>query len=247
MKTDGTEGYKRCRKCNEEKALQEFYKNRATCKKCNSEQSKKWREKNKEKIKSNYEENKEEIRAQQKRYYEENKEKIALYKRRWCEANKEEIVKKKKRYYEENKEKIKQYYEENKEKISVYKKLYRQANLEKVTEQHTRSREKNEEKVRERERLCSSRRRAQQSATQVENITATLLTEYWEEQGIVPDRCYYCKDGPYEHLEHCVPLVRGGKHIKENLVPSCAKCNLTKGTKTLDEWNSHTDKQLTKG
>jgi 5-methylcytosine-specific restriction endonuclease McrA len=48
--------------------------------------------------------------------------------------------------------------------------------------------------------------------------------------------CYYCKcsvnSGFNLHLDHKIPLVRGGQHNIHNLVPACATCNLRKGTKT---------------
>lgn len=43
------------------------------------------------------------------------------------------------------------------------------------------------------------------------------------------------------HLEHIEPLSRGGSNNPDNLCLSCADCNLSKGNKTLAEW------QLTRG
>jgi 5-methylcytosine-specific restriction endonuclease McrA len=43
--------------------------------------------------------------------------------------------------------------------------------------------------------------------------------------------CHYCKlTFPVGDLtmDHIIPLVRGGKSVKENLVPSCKKCNSEK-------------------
>ena len=48
-------------------------------------------------------------------------------------------------------------------------------------------------------------------------------------------RCAYC-GGPFEHLDHVKPLISGGPHCLSNLRPACAKCNLSKGKKTLKEW-----------
>jgi 5-methylcytosine-specific restriction endonuclease McrA len=33
------------------------------------------------------------------------------------------------------------------------------------------------------------------------------------------------------HIDHFHPLSKGGKHSIDNLVASCAKCNLSKGSK----------------
>lgn len=51
------------------------------------------------------------------------------------------------------------------------------------------------------------------------------------------ERCRYCRttEGPF-HLDHVTPWSRGGEHTLENLVVSCASCNLAKGARTLEEW-----------
>lgn len=49
--------------------------------------------------------------------------------------------------------------------------------------------------------------------------------------------CAYCEEiGQRFHLEHVVPISRGGDTVKENVVPACRKCNLTKGARTPKEW-----------
>jgi hypothetical protein len=48
-------------------------------------------------------------------------------------------------------------------------------------------------------------------------------------------RCIYC-GGPFQHLDHFVPLSRGGAHGLSNLVPSCQLCNLRKHDKLPTEW-----------
>ncbi|MGW0929581.1 HNH endonuclease [Streptomyces sp. NPDC002644] len=50
------------------------------------------------------------------------------------------------------------------------------------------------------------------------------------------NRCAYC-NAPAEHLDHVMPLSRGGDDIESNMVPACADCNLSKGAKTLAEWS----------
>jgi 5-methylcytosine-specific restriction endonuclease McrA len=48
--------------------------------------------------------------------------------------------------------------------------------------------------------------------------------------------CAYCGIRPYEHFDHVIPLVRGGRHSVGNLLPACADCNLTKGPRLLADW-----------
>lgn len=63
----------------------------------------------------------------------------------------------------------------------------------------------------------------------VEQVVA-LLAEY-------DSRCAYCGDH-WKHIDHVVPLARGGQHTITNLVPACARCNLSKGAKSVKEWLS---------
>lgn len=48
--------------------------------------------------------------------------------------------------------------------------------------------------------------------------------------------CGYCQTRRHEHWDHVIPLSRGGRHAIGNLLPSCAKCNLTKRAMFLAEW-----------
>lgn len=48
-------------------------------------------------------------------------------------------------------------------------------------------------------------------------------------------KCAYCP-GPFEHVDHVIPLSRGGSNWPANLRPACSKCNCSKNNKTLREW-----------
>lgn len=74
-----------------------------------------------------------------------------------------------------------------------------------------------------------------------ERQKARLLrkTRWWKEK-IQKGLCYHCgKSFSSEDLtmDHLVPLVRGGKTGKNNVVVSCKKCNSEKSFKTLVELN----------
>ena len=81
--------------------------------------------------------------------------------------------------------------------------------------------------------LYYSLRKAQRHKTQVSPITAGQINERITVMG---DRCYYC-GGLFEHIDHLVPLARGGAHVIGNLFPSCAYCNISKNDSLLGaEW-----------
>jgi len=82
---------------------------------------KEWRIDNLDKIKKNYENNKEKILEQKKEYRENNRDKIKERDKKWYENNKEKRLEQSKKNYENNKDKKleqkKEYYELNKQKI----------------------------------------------------------------------------------------------------------------------------------
>ncbi len=41
-------------------------------------------------------------------------------------------------------------------------------------------------------------------------------------------KCVYC-GGPHEVMDHFIPLALSGSGLASNLVPSCTRCNLSKG------------------
>lgn len=80
----------------------------------------------------------------------------------------------------------------------------------------------------------SNRRAAKYANTPIgEMLTSTeWLAILAEHNG----HCHYCSKKAKLTLDHVIPLSRGGKHSKDNVVPACAHCNYSKGNKTLEEW-----------
>ena len=49
--------------------------------------------------------------------------------------------------------------------------------------------------------------------------------------------CYYCDRNDLKlHIEHVVPLSRGGNNQLGNIVGACPPCNLSKGSMLISEW-----------
>jgi 5-methylcytosine-specific restriction endonuclease McrA len=59
--------------------------------------------------------------------------------------------------------------------------------------------------------------------------------------------CFYCgeKIDMTGHLDHMVPIYRGGGNYLRNLVAACKRCNLTKGTDIIEITNPYTIKDYT--
>lgn len=61
----------------------------------------------------------------------------------------------------------------------------------------------------------------------------------WWQRRIAAGVCHYCgRQVGCENLtmDHVVPLSRGGRSSKGNLVPCCKECNTTKKTTLPCEW-----------
>lgn len=52
-------------------------------------------------------------------------------------------------------------------------------------------------------------------------------------------KCWHCGKSIVNgyHIDHLIPLARGGTNWPNNLVLSCPTCNLSKGAKLTQEWN----------
>lgn len=145
-----------CTKCNTEKSISDFYKNKnskdglsAWCKECQlayhkiKDKQANVQEERKKYYKQRYIRNKEKLDKQAKEYYDKNKQKVqdyrarpdvkiqrAQYMKAYQEKNKEKLTEYDKNYKQNNAEKIKEYYTKNREKCLQYSKDYYTKNKE---------------------------------------------------------------------------------------------------------------------
>lgn len=64
----------------------------------------------------------------------------------------------------------------------------------------------------------------------------------WWQRKLGSGLCYYCgQQYPTKALtmDHIVPLGRGGRSVKANLVPACKECNNQKKTMLPLEWEEY--------
>ncbi|MBN1228011.1 MAG: HNH endonuclease [Deltaproteobacteria bacterium] len=69
-----------------------------------------------------------------------------------------------------------------------------------------------------------------------------LRQSAWWKRKISDGRCYYCGrifDKAELTMDHIVPLVRGGKSTKGNIVPACKECNNKKKYLLPMEWDEY--------
>ena len=199
-----------CTKCNTEKDLIEFGNLSTTkdgkqfrCKECRNLSAR-------ESIQRGDSNHKEVL----KKSYQKHKEKRLKEKAEYRENNRRLLADKQKEYYRENKEECieyqKKYRAYNKERIRDYWKMYR------ATEQGKTVKRNSDHKRR--------------TLTKNGDVTVQQLKELYS----TAKNCYWCNtklNKNNTHLDHFMPLSKGGEHTLTNLVVSCSTCNLQKNAK----------------
>jgi 5-methylcytosine-specific restriction endonuclease McrA len=67
----------------------------------------------------------------------------------------------------------------------------------------------------------------------------------WWKRKCAEGLCYYCKKkvAPKElTIDHIVPIIRGGKSTKGNIVPVCKECNNKKKYLLPIEWEEYLER-----
>lgn len=156
------------------------------------------------------------------------------YARQYREVNAEKLRESSRQYYEANSEKVcersRQYQKANAERMRECYRRYREANAEKLREYLRRYRQTPRGK--EVQHAKSHRRRALKADAPI-GLPFDEAAQLKRQKS----RCYYCGDKLTEyHIDHVIPLSRGGSDGAENKVLACPTCNRSKGAKLPSEW-----------
>lgn len=216
---------KRCSKCKRWLPLSEYANNRSAsdglqvmCNECR---------------KSYYDLDKK--RSYNRKYVDNNRERVIEYQRQYREAHpeaKEQAAERSRRHYQNNKEEHleqgRRWHEDNPEKVRRSQRDYYYRNKEARLENRRRWARENPDKVAQQ----NETRRAREAGAAVEEINYKRI--YKRDRDI----CYLCGrkvKKTERHLDHVVPLSRGGPHSEDNIRVTHARCNLMKGTKLVEE------------
>lgn len=234
---------KTCTKCGEWKVFGDFKKDKSkrdgyysSCKAC----VKKYRQENAEAIKEYsklhnkryYQKNAEAVKECNKKYRQKNTEYYRQYHKKYRQENTEAIKQQRKRYYQENFELVnqrnKRYHQANAESIKRYRKQYdKQYNKQYL--QTERGREANYRRNLKRK---SYKHKVDFTPHERKQI---LDRDNWNCQscGIeVHDRSNGDWNTPDKaHIDHIVPISKGGNSEPSNLQVLCRTCNLSKRDK----------------
>lgn len=161
-------------------------------------------------------------RARARAWNAKNKERKAATNRNWAANNRERIKRRLRAWHENNREHLRTYRERNRDKTQTY----RIASKESAKAWRAAHREESRAIVR--------RRRAIKLGAQGTHTAKDIQQQFDRQKG----KCYYCKVkvGKNYHVDHVIPLVRGGSDGPENLVIACSTCNQRKNKKLPHEW-----------
>ena len=153
-------------------------------------------------------------RQQDAKYRKENVEYCKDYQVKYWKENSAELYEQKKGYIANNKiahlQRQHIWYEKNKNDIKVRTSQYKKDHPEQY-------------------QMYNNRRLASKKTSVVDKFAhQDIIAKYG-------NKCFYCND-LFTHIDHYIPLSKGGSHTLENVRPSCEHCNLTKSNKLPDEF-----------
>lgn len=202
------------------------------CRKCRALECKQWRENNAEHYleygrKHTQEFNAahpEKKKARDRAYYEKNRERLKQKSRVYYRQNIDYERQYRYDYYRRNMATMKQrahlHYQDNKER---HHRLSREWN---------RNHPNQSRAIKHRARVL----RISRIAASDRHFTAKDIERQYKAQ---KGRCYWCgkKLGKSYHVDHIVPIARGGSNAPENIVIACPPCNLSKNDSLPHEWS----------
>lgn len=195
-----------------------------------------------------YAANSDRVRARVRDYRRANAESVSERHRAWAVANPEKMRAYRRAWEAANGDKIRAYREANAERIRESQREYRERNSDALRAYHRAYAESHADRARERARAWEAanpdrarahsrdtqrRRRARKLGSPCASATVDEIQAMTEESGNYT--CAACW-GPAEHLDHIIPLSRGGCDGVHNFQWLCADCNRSKSARLMHEW-----------
>lgn len=194
------------------------------CVECSKQRAAAHRCKHREKInaanRQNYYSNREQRLQQVKEYRQKNLEEIRV--KNAVRRSKPENRERQKQYH-------KRYRQVNKDKLLQAKRDYRLKNLQRVAQSIKRWKQTTKGRV-SIKISCHKRR------SLLANADSFTVFEWETQLERFDHACAYCGCESELTVDHVIPIIKGGCNLIWNVVPACARCNLSKNKSDLSEW-----------
>jgi len=138
-------------------------------------------------------------------------------------------------YYAENKDSVlsnnKKWLDENKDRKKQIDAEYRKTQKEKIRAANAKWAFENPEKIRSKDRTRDARIKGSDGSHTAYDVLKILDAQSWS--------CVYCDTSLRQsyHVDHIMPISKGGSNWPNNLQCLCPSCNMRKGAKHPDEWH----------
>lgn len=222
---------KTCSNCGEAKPRSSFFRCRACkdglrgeCKSCVAAKQKIYNKLNAERIreqkKKRYWENPEKRRVLARQYAKENAEAARARATKWRADNYERAIEAGRAYYHRN-------IDERRRKAAEY----RVGNRAELRASYRKFYKENKERLRPKRKAAAARRRCADGVMTAADIRTLLRLQR--------SKCAICKASVLTtgyHVDHIMPIARGGTNHRENLQILCPSCNLSKHAKDPVEY-----------
>lgn len=165
-----------------------------------------------------------------RRYYEKNRLRILARGKEYAKKNREKLLLYWREYYKENREKDKAWRLKNKDRLRALDKKKKDANREKYRAQNREWYKNNPEWAVAKE----ARRRAAKKSSEKHFSKEDVKRIYDEQNG----QCVCCGEplsGGY-HVDHIIPLSKGGSNGPDNIQLLLPVCNVQKKDRDNDEF-----------
>ena len=228
---------KRCGKCKEIKAVSAFSKNakrkdglQERCKACAASYYVANREALSARRAAYYIENRERIMAKSAAYYSANREEIAAHRAQFYIKYREKIAASQAAYYIAHRAERAAYYASHRAKIRAYNVAYLDAHRDEQAARTAAWKKANPDKVRANYHRRRARKLGNSGTHTAQDIQRQGDSQKW--------RCWWCGKNCADkyHVDHLIPLSKGGHNNPSNIVISCPRCNCSKHDKTPDEF-----------
>lgn len=173
-------------------------------------------------------------RTRSHRYYEENKSARALKSHDYYVANRDKLYSQNRQWIKDNPEKDKGYHrtyrQNHREEKRIADALYR---LNHRAERNLYNNDYMKQHP-DRARAKTAKRRARKLAAGGTFTVRDIQRQYKIQNGL----CWWCLEpvGNDYHVDHLIPLAKGGHNGPSNIVIACPGCNLNKRDKLPDEF-----------